>query len=376
MELPVGLLQQRPWSWGRAFAYSAALWTIAIVVDIGKDSLDLIAKGAPLNWQLISDSTIWWGILIILTPPVSLLAHRMPPQRGHLRVILVTHIPVFLVFVLLHQSLATLGFRVLTGDAEAQQPWDYLHWLLARFFWVDLFLYLAIVAATWASYYNERYRARTLMAVELKAQAAQLERMAIEARLEALRWQLNPHFLFNALNAVVGLVRRDDRDAAVAMLVRISTLLRSTLDDATVGDVPLAREFELLDLYVAIERARFGERLRIDLYAEDETLDVEVPALLLQPLVENAIRHGMGASSQVLDIKVEARRNADALELIVRDSGMGFSKSGDATGAGIGLSNTRARLKHRYGDSAHVGLATDDTGGVVSVSVPWPRSAA
>lgn len=195
-----------------------------------------------------------------------------------------------------------------------------------------------------------------------------------EARLAMLRMELHPHFLFNALNAISGLVRRGENEAAVTMLARLGTLLRRTMDGHTTQETRLGDELDLLEQYLAIERVRFGERLDVSVEVEASLFDALVPALVLQPIVENALRHGLSRVPGPGTVRVSAERERESLVLCVRDSGPGFGPGSSERGGGVGLSNTRARLAQLYGDAGRLVTATVPGGGaVVSIRLPLHR---
>jgi LytS/YehU family sensor histidine kinase len=177
--------------------------------------------------------------------------------------------------------------------------------------------------------------------------------------------ELNPHFLFNALNAASGLVRKQQNDAAVDMLARLGDLLRTTLDREMPAEVALSEEIQYLGRFVDIELVRFGDRLRVTWDIDPEVRNALVPPLILQPLVENALRHGIGRRPGPAQLRVSARRTGLHLELAVRDSGEGLVPDGRAPRDGIGLSNTRARLAELYGaEAASLEIADVPGGGV------------
>ena len=182
--------------------------------------------------------------------------------------------------------------------------------------------------------------------------------------MHALRMELNPHFLFNALNAVAGLVRRREHDGAIDMLSRLGELLRTTLNRDLPLEVPLSEELELLRHFLEIEVVRFGDRLRVSWEVEPESQAALVPPLILQPLVENALRHGLSRRQGPALLRISARRTGLHLELSVRDTGEGLAAHGSrAPREGIGLSNTRARLEQMYGRDATALELTDVPGG-------------
>jgi two-component system LytT family sensor kinase len=210
------------------------------------------------------------------------------------------------------------------------------------------------------------------MAQDRLLKASQLETRLAEAQLQALQRQLHPHFLFNTLNAISALMHRDV-EAADQMLARLSDLLRLALDQRGAQEVALKDELEFLQKYLEIEQARFGERLSVSYDIEAEALDAQVPNLILQPLVENSIRHAVAVRIEPGTIHVRVRRAGDTLELTVRDNGPGLPKTHQAgTTRGVGLANTRSRLEHLYGASQRFTLGEPPGGGlVVTVVIPF-----
>jgi LytS/YehU family sensor histidine kinase len=217
-----------------------------------------------------------------------------------------------------------------------------------------------------------RYREEELRGSRMEAQLAQ-------AQLQALRMQLHPHFLFNTLNAVSALMHRD-LDAAERMLARLSDFLRLTLETGGAHEVPLRQELDFLRRYLEIEQTRFADRLDVRVDVEPVTLDARVPNLILQPLVENAIRHGVARSSAAGRIEIAAHRRNGSLLLEVRDDGPGLPEGADRPEReGVGLTNTRARLRQLYGATSHLTLANRREGGLhVTLTLPFrtqPRGA-
>jgi LytS/YehU family sensor histidine kinase len=195
--------------------------------------------------------------------------------------------------------------------------------------------------------------------------------------LQALKMQLHPHFLFNTLHSISALIPRDP-EAADAMLGQLSDLLRLTLDRIGTQEVPLKEELDFVQKYVEIERARFGERLQVEFDIAPETLDALVPNMLLQPLVENAIRHGIARKVDGGRVDVVARREDDELGLVVRDTGAGLAEDAPGLTKGVGLANTRSRLEHMFGARHSIDFSEPPGGGVaVKIVIPFasdPRS--
>jgi LytS/YehU family sensor histidine kinase len=229
----------------------------------------------------------------------------------------------------------------------------------------EMMTYWAVVGLSHALDFHNESQDRALA-------AAQLETRLAEAQLQALQRQLHPHFLFNTLNAISALMHRDT-EAADAMLERLSDLLRLTLDRIAVQVVSLREELEFIDKYLEIEQTRFGDRLQVATLIEPETLDAAVPNLVLQPLVENAIRHGIATKVGGGHVEITARRVGASLVLSVRDDGPGLSQAKrDALNTGVGLSNTRSRLEHLYRDRYRFEFAEPAGGGLaVTIEIPF-----
>jgi signal transduction histidine kinase len=226
-----------------------------------------------------------------------------------------------------------------------------------------LSVYAAIVAAGYWSWWMARYHRR-------EAQRAQLEAQLAAARLRALRMQLQPHFLFNTLHTIAGHVREGERAVAVDLIARLSRLLRRSLDDAERHEVPLAEEVELLAEYLSLERARFGDSLITRFTIAPDVRRASVPSLILQPLVENALRHGIGPREGPGELTIAARRDNGHLVLEVADDGVGYDPA--RAGAGVGLANTRERLAQLYGDRQRFEIGAGRAGGTVArVEIPF-----
>jgi LytS/YehU family sensor histidine kinase len=256
----------------------------------------------------------------------------------------------------------------LAGRVPSFDFGEMFHWTLARSFYFNLLVYWVIIGASAALDFYRKYRDRELRAMEL-------EKLLAQTRLEALQAQLNPHFLFNTLHAISALMH-DRVDAADRMLSRLSDLLRLALESTDTQEVPLRREVAFLQKYLEIEQTRFGDRLDVQLDIAPDTWEVMVPNLILQPLVENAIRHGIEPKAKGGRIRVSARGEADCLCLEVRDDGVGLAAPRPER-EGVGLSNTRARLQHLYPGRHRFEMRNADDGGlVVRLAIPWrPESA-
>ncbi len=314
----------------------------------------------------------------LLTPFVFAFADRYPIQRNNLvkRVLLL--LAGGLIFTLVHVAL-----RGLTPYAEwdphlkhwISAVWDYqahrfhIQWRTYRMLFLTnlvddiVTIYLPIVLVAHVASYYRRFRERELRSSQLQGQ---LEK----ARLQALKSQLQPHFLFNTLNSISALMRTDV-EAADRMITRLGDLLRTSLETAGTQMTTLSRELEFVNCYIEIEKIRFEERLTVRLDIAPETLDATVPHLLLQPLVDNAIKHGIAKLVAGGEIQVSSRSDDSDLHLEVRDNGPGFRDAGQNPSRGLGLRITRERLETIYGQNQSVEFLTlPDGGGLVRVSIP------
>ena len=250
--------------------------------------------------------------------------------------------------------------------------------LLARGLQGGILTYWAVLGVQWGVLYYRWYQERTQQALDLELRASELRTQLVSAQLSAMKMQLQPHFLFNTLNAIMVLVRQQNSRAAEEMLSHLGDLLRCVLEDVEAQEVPLRRELHYLKLYLSIEQVRFADRLRVEMSADGAVQDAAVPQFALQPIVENAIRHGIGASGSAGRVAISARRVNDTLEIRVEDDGPGLARQSDAAlksdchEKGIGLSNTRARLEQLYGSAARLTLQNAEGGGAaVTMILPF-----
>jgi LytS/YehU family sensor histidine kinase len=229
---------------------------------------------------------------------------------------------------------------------------------------LNLGVYVVIVIAIAWSESTRREREQRLALSRLATQLA-------DSRLYALRMQLNPHFLFNALNSVAMLVRQGKNDVAVGVVTALGDLLRHLLREPSAMEVALSEELTFLERYFSVERVRMGDRLRTTVTADPEALRAIVPSLILQPLVENAIKHGIARSPLGGEIRISARREGDRLLLEVADTGSGLDSGDSTVGFGLGLSNTVQRLEEMYGENFGFELTDSAPGVRASLSIPF-----
>jgi signal transduction histidine kinase len=316
---------------------------------------------ARITWRVAFEKTMpSWLVLAVLTPGVLYLSNRFPFQRRNWGRSLGVHALAGVVFAFGHLAGTELLYQSVAETTKGFRP-GFSH-LLHYYFALDVFTYWAIVAACLGFYYYREYRNRELTASRLQASLT-------EARLEALRAQLNPHFLFNTLNAISALSLRGEQVVVAEMLGRLSELLRATLDHGRAQEVPLSRELEFLNSYLAIQRLRFGERFTVTQRISPDTLETLVPSLILQPIVENAVVHGIGNQRGCGSIDISASRDNGVLRLEVRDTGPGFAST--QPDEGIGLGNTRSRLEQLYGAGYAFECGRPPEGGaLVRITIP------
>ncbi|HYB96980.1 MAG TPA: sensor histidine kinase [Vicinamibacterales bacterium] len=313
----------------------------------------------------------YWYSWAGLTPAILWLTHRFPFDRAGWKVAIPAHIAGVVVMTSAHVVL-TVALRMATYWAIGESLDTWLHeaqeMLFLNFDW-EMMTYWTIVGAGTALRYLHEARAREL-------NAAQLETRLVEARLHTLQRQMQPHFLFNTLNTISALMHRDV-DAADAMIARLSDLLRMSLHKVGVQQVPLKEELDFLSKYLEIEQTRFRDRLTVVFDIQADTLHALVPNLLLQPLVENAIKHGIGPRPTPGRITVRARRSGALLELDVQDNGVGLSAARLTDfNRGVGLSNTRSRLDHLYGSLHRFEFRQPAEGGLlVCIAIPMAELA-
>jgi len=297
-------------------------------------------------------------VFAVSTPLVLWLARRYPIERNSWRRALAAH-------ALAGTALSVVwaACHILIDRAFAVNPspnFELRNLPRVIFFNLDkeLLVYWIIVVVRQAADYYQRYREGELR--------------ASQAQLQALKMQLHPHFLFNALHSISSLVHTDP-DAADKMIARLGDFLRLTLDTAAAQEVPLRQEIEFLNCYLEIERIRFRDRLTTRLDVDPRALECRVPNLILQPIVENAIRHGVAPRSAPGRVEIRAERKGGSLRLQVRDNGRGIQEAACPTkGGGVGLSNTRARLRQLYGGAHRFEVENDPAGGaVVTLEIPF-----
>ncbi len=310
-----------------------------------------------------------WLYWAVVSPLIFSIACRYRFERRTWPLSLAVHLISLLVLSAGHIVFSALFLREVTHHGfYVDNPLNVVLTKMAlKNMQLEVLTYGGVLAAAYAVEYHRQFRERSVA-------AAQLETRLAQAQLEALKMQLHPHFLFNTLHAIAVLVRKQDTQGSVRMITGLSDLLRLALD--TVGQqlVPLKQEMDFVGRYLEIEKIRFQDRMTVTTEIAPGTLDALVPNLVLQPLVENAIRHGISARAEPGTIEIRSRRDGDNLVLTVRDDGNGLR---DGWRPGVGMSNVRARLLSLYPGRHTLEMSRGEHGGtVVTVVVPYEEEEA
>jgi two-component system LytT family sensor kinase len=316
----------------------------------------------------------WWIGWLPLVPVTGAVVARFGFTAKRAPVSLLGHACAAIVLSLVHLMIVTTVTWITVGPSSPGENWLslYTRFLGIPFMVFDIATYGGIAAALVAATFARAYRDEELLAERLQARAASLEAKVAQGKLDALRMELNPHFLFNALNAVSGLIGSQRTDEAQEVLGRLGGLLRQTLRRERSHFTTVAREMERLQDFLFIEQIRFGDRLSVSINVQHAASECAIPTMLLQPLVENAVRHGIEPALQRGSISIGVRRHEDQLVVQIDDTGRGFPVvDGGPPREGIGLSNTRARLEQLFDGRARLTLVNRSVGGA-SLEVRMP----
>jgi sensor histidine kinase YesM len=365
----MNLRKLRPW----AFYFLA--WTLVGLIYFGQNVTRRFYWEDPNPWQDLRYWTANIYISALLTPLIVAAGRRWPLERQHLARLIGLHLLLALGWATLKLCLEA-GFHLGWNEFWPIKPpitlKSEVSLLFIFGFHTSVVAYWVVLSIQTAFRNYARFQERAQHALRSDLRASQLETQVMQARLGALKAQLQPHFLFNTLNAIVVLVRQQKGQQAEETLARFSDLLRAVLADMEAQEVTLARELEYLKLYLSIEQLRFSDRLRVDFDVDPELLDAAVPHMSLQPIVENAIRHGVGHRATPGVIEIRATRSGDSLNVSVRDDGPGFRSGAKEHGMGLGLANTRARLRQLYGADAELRTESGPQGGaLVTLRLPF-----
>ncbi|OLE54920.1 MAG: hypothetical protein AUG51_06180 [Acidobacteria bacterium 13_1_20CM_3_53_8] len=364
-----GVKVRRWWErrWGQ-LALIWAIWTFIGLVFTAQFYFTAFRSQNPVMLSVaLYVQMVWAYVWIPATPLVLWLVRRFPIERQNwLRVALV-HLPISIALSVVVTALGNILLYLNYGLREGR-PFLFEH--LLRFvvenFSEGMGIYLLIALAGYAFGYYIRYRQGELRASQLETQLSQ-------AQLQALKMQLHPHFLFNTLHSISALLN-SDAEAARSMITRLGDFLRLTLENSGTQEVTLQQEMEFLRCYLEIERIRFQDRLTTTIDIDPLALETKVPNLLLQPIVENAIRHGIAPRSSTGHLNIQAKQCDGHLRIRVRDNGPGLSASRTVESLfskGLGLANTQKRLDRLYGaDHSFVIENAPDGGMIVTIEIP------
>jgi two-component system, LytTR family, sensor kinase len=352
---------QHQWFW------VASIWLAVGLFDATQTVFTMRAEGMHHDWtHLFITTLLAWLVWAPATPVVVRLGRRYPPVQ-------LRPYSTWLVHLAACGTLCSLSALWNAGAEELLNPWavspaPFDHLALKNFYnslVSSAVLYIIILAISYVLDSRDRLARQ-------QTETARLNEQLTKAQLSALRRQIEPHFLFNSLNAIAGLVRERRNDAAVSMIARLSDFLRRVLEDSNRQEVPLSEEMEFLQKYLDIQKVRFAERLQLSVDVPSELLPAQVPSLILQPMVENAVKHGIAKRAQGGAIRIAAFRSNGMLTLSVYNDGPKLPADWQNSHSGIGISNARTRLQSLYGDSFELSMQNHDPGGVeATVSVPY-----
>ena len=352
---------------GRLWLLATLFWTFITLLFCLQTWL--LMRAFPNETASFLRNVTWTSTFYLLWIPgtavVWMLAERWDPSRLGWRAVVWRHLALLLTLWPLHAAATILIATSINGWGNESFRQMFFGQIRGRIY-LHMMVYIGVAASGYAMSWYARMRDR-------EAQAALLQSQLAAARLDSLRAQLHPHFLFNSLHAIATLVREQRNDEAVRLVSGLGDLLRRVLD--TADQRPrLAEEIELVRRYVEIQRVRFGDRLQVAIEVDPALEDLRVPALLVQPLVENAVRHGIETREEGGRIDVRARANGDHVIIDVEDNGLGLPTNWSLDGtSGTGLRNLGARLAAIYQDRAHLSIGRSASGGA-TVSIRLPRN--
>ena len=348
-------------------------WFVFVLVVASVTSFPRVFTGRPPNFWGNMGWHSGWLIWCVLTFLAIYLARKFPLDRKRLK----AHLLIQFLFGFLVVALGTLLefscfylVSLITED-RMEQPLNFLASLIAYKSHLNLVIYWAIVGATNAYDYYIKFREVEMASSKLEAKLAQSE-------LQALKSQLQPHFLFNTHHSIISLMLKDRKEEAITMLTQLSDLLRTTLEKNQQQLSSLKEELETLELYLSIQKVRFEDRLEIEKSVPAELLDAEVPYLLLQPLVENALKHGIDPKPDGGKLILEVHKEAGRLTIEISDNGLGMGiESAEAETNGIGLQTCRIRLAQLYGDEHIFSIESAPVSGTkIIISIPHSKERA
>lgn len=359
--MPINTTRRQAFSkWALIFA----CWTFLALLFSGPQMIQAVRQNRVAEgWIVVAGELTFSYLWFALTPLAIWLSQSFRIEGGQRFKRVTIHFLASVLFLLIHVLLFTVISIPFGWYSHLTPFWNRYLLLILTFTPTNVMFYWGVVVIEHALDYYQKLQERELRASQLEAQLAQ-------SQLQVLKMQLHPHFLFNTLNAISALIR-ESPDEADEMVSRLGDLLRMTLETAGLQEVSFKKELEFLKHYVDIEQTRFQDRLKVEMAIEPETLDGLVPSMILQPLVENSVRHGVAPRPEGGCIKIKAWRDNALLRLEVEDDGPGLS-SDTPLKERVGLTNTRARIRNLYGDEHGLKLRNAAGGGlVVSLSIPF-----
>jgi signal transduction histidine kinase len=350
---------------GSSWRWIAVIWFGAALIDASQSILILRAEGHHNFWlPLFLTEFVSWLPWALATPLIVNLSRRHPVQRGMPLRAALYHLSTYIVVSMIAEAWSAL-LQVLFN------PWGNRRWPTYLDTWSTTLTFQAVTfLIAYALILTITY------VIDAREKTTRLNEELSRAQLSALRGQMEPHFMYNTLNSIAGLVRDEKKDAAVSMIAGLSEFLRRASEDSHRGEVSLGEEVEYLVRYIEIQKVRFGERLKVEMVIPEELMGAQVPNLLLQPLVENAIKHGIAERRAGGTVRVTAELDGDRLYLKVYNDGSPMPLDRQATRTGVGIGNLRTRLKILYGDSSDLTLKASGEGGAEAVvTMPLRRPA-
>jgi sensor histidine kinase YesM len=308
-----------------------------------------------------------WQLWLLGIPVALWLGRKYPPVRLRPYVTWLVHAAACLLISIVSGAWIALLDEILNPWARRLPPPPFMRlWRNDSYnaIWNTVFCYAFVLCAGYIVDSRERF-------VQQRIESARLNERFSKMQLDVLRRQIEPHFLFNALNAVAGLIRENRTDAAVNMLVKLSEFLRKAVEDSGRQEVPLSEELQFMQMYLDIQKIRFADRLQISLDIPEKFLPILVPSLILQPIVENAVKHGIAKQARGKWIRVSAFRSNGSLTLRVYNDGPNLPEGWETRHSGTGISNVQTRLQNLYGEGSGLSLRNHPGGVEASVSLPY-----
>jgi two-component sensor histidine kinase len=347
----------------------ASIWFSVGLFDATQTVFSMRAEGMHHNWgRLFVTLLLSWLPWALATPLVLRLGRQYPPLQLRPFSTWLTHLVTCAMIGAISAGWSACLEILLDPWARSSAPGPFTHLWFGKFY-SSILSFLILYSFIFAVSYTQESRERL---ARQQMETARLNEQLSRAQFDALRRQIEPHFLFNTLNAIAGLVREQRNDAAVNMIAGLSDLLRRALENSNRQQSQLGEEMEFLQKYLDIQKVRFAERLHLSVDVPGELFSAQVPSLILQPMVENAVKHGIAKRAQGGAIRITACRSNGMLTLSVYNDGPTLPADWEETHSGIGISNVRTRLQSLYGDSFALTLRNQSPGGVeASVSVPF-----